>query len=109
MITVQIKKDKEKNIKSFSLNGHAGFDEFGKDIVCSAVSAVTNMTLIGLYEKLSINISVDKEESGFLSCTLPDDLDASQKEKAQFLLECMVEELKDIGSAYKKNLKIIEK
>lgn len=40
MITVAINK-KDENYTGFSVSGHAGYAEQGKDIVCSAISALT--------------------------------------------------------------------
>lgn len=108
MITIQINKNDKKEIISFSLNGHAGYKEAGSDIVCSAVSAVTNMVLIGLNEKLCISLSCEKEKSGSLSCKLPNGLNEVDNGKAQFLLTCMVEEFKDIETNYGEYIKIVE-
>ena len=64
MITINIKRNVNNEIVSFTLNGHAGYDVQGKDIVCAAVSAVTNMALIGLGEKLKINLKFEKSDGG---------------------------------------------
>ena len=60
MITVKFKRNSDNEIVSFVLNGHAGYDVQGKDIVCAAVSAATNMALIGLAEKLKLNLKFEK-------------------------------------------------
>ena len=59
MITIKINRNEKNEIVSFSLNGHAGYDVNGKDIVCAAVSAVTNMILIGLNEILNIKLKFE--------------------------------------------------
>lgn len=107
MITIEINKDEKNKIVSFSLNGHAGYKKRGSDIVCSAISAVTNMVIVGLAEKLNIRVECEKTENGFLSCKLPKSLHPEEESKTQFLLECMVEEFKDIESNYEENVKVI--
>ena len=58
----------EKNI---SILGHANYDEYGKDIVCSAVSTLMETLANGLTEvvKANVNIVVD-ENIPHLSVTL---------------------------------------
>ena len=60
MITINVERNANNEIVSFSLNGHAGYNVQGKDIVCAAVSAVTNMALIGLGEKLKLDLKFEK-------------------------------------------------
>ena len=40
MIKVILTK-KDDNVNKVIINGHAGYDDFGKDIVCAAVSSLT--------------------------------------------------------------------
>ena len=100
MITVKIERNDNDEIISFSLDGHAGYDVEGKDIVCAAVSAVTNMTLIGLNEKLKLNLKVEKSDGGYIKVSLPDNVPDAEMMVAQFLLESMVTEYLDIESSY---------
>lgn len=107
MITINIKRNDKNEIISFSLEGHAGFAESGNDIVCAAVSAITNMIIIG-FEKLDIVPSFKKNDGGYLSFDLPRDLSEDQSEKIQYLLACMTEEFMDIQKNYNKYVKVNE-
>ena len=109
MIKVEIERNINNQIISFSLNGHAGYDVEGKDIVCAAVSAVTNMALIGLAEKLGISLIFRKSEGGFLEVKIPEDTDENKMLKAQFLLETLVSEYLDIESSYGKYILVKER
>lgn len=40
MVDVNIKYKGMKNIKSIIVKGHAGYDVYGKDIVCAGISAI---------------------------------------------------------------------
>ena len=107
MITINIKRNNKNEIVKFSLEGHAGYAKSGSDIVCSAVSAITNMVIMG-FEKLEIIPNYEKNDDGYLSFELPDNLNREQYDKIQFLLECMTEEFMDIQKNYMKYVKVKE-
>ena len=109
MITIKITRNVNNEIISFSLNGHAGYDVQGKDIVCAAVSAVTNMALIGLGEKLKLELKFEKSDSGYLKVELPENIDSDDMIVAQFLLESLVTEYLDIESNYGKYILVKER
>jgi len=109
MITVKIFRNDNNEITSFLLDGHAGYDAKGKDIVCAAVSAVTNMVLIGLNEKLKLKLRLEKNDGGYLKVSLPDDISPDDMIIAQFLLESLVTEFSDIEQNYGKYILVKEK
>lgn len=90
-------------IWSYQVKGHSGFAEEGKDIVCSAVSTATQMTLVGLKEVLKLKVESIIED-GFLQVRL---LDGDENNKdAQILLNTMFLTLQDIAKNYAKNVKM---
>lgn len=94
---------KDDIIWSYQVKGHSGFAEEGKDIVCSAVSTATQMTLVGLKDVLKLNVESIIED-GFLQVRL---LDGEENNKdAQVLLNTMFLTLKDISKNYAKNVKM---
>ena len=40
MIRVNVFSDSEGNTRGIELKGHAGYDEYGKDIICASASAL---------------------------------------------------------------------
>lgn len=54
MLRVTFLKEKD-NILSFKIKGHASFAENGKDIVCSAISVLSQTTLASLLEIVKID------------------------------------------------------
>ena len=64
MVQVDICKDKQGMITGYKVSGHAGFAEEGMDIICSAVSALTQAPLLGLerHLKLKPSYSVNQED-----------------------------------------------
>lgn len=47
----------------FRVTGHAGFDEYGKDIVCAAVTSAVQMTANGITECLKQPADVRVEDN----------------------------------------------
>ena len=94
---------KDDIIWSYQVKGHSGFAEEGKDIVCSAVSTATQMTLVGLKEVLKLKVESIIED-GFLQVRL---LEGDENNKdAQILLNTMFLTLQDIAKNYAKNVKM---
>lgn len=58
MITVELSYDRAGRITAYEVRGHAGYAEEGQDIICSAVSALTQAPLLGFEEHLHIKPSV---------------------------------------------------
>jgi len=109
MITIKVTRNVNNEIVSLTLNGHAGYDVQGRDIVCAAVSAVTNMALIGLGEKLKLDLKFEKSDGGYLKVELPEDISSDDMLVAQFLLESLVTEYLDIESNYGKYILVKER
>lgn len=88
--------------KNISITGHAMYDDFGKDIVCSAVSSIVITSLNGI---LSINPSaliynnskdgLEIEIKGFDDITLK-------------LIDNMMELLIKLSNDYPKNIQVKE-
>ncbi len=110
MTRVTINRDRKGRIESFSIGGHTGYSEAGKDIVCASVSAVSGTAVIGLERLLGMKpeVEVDAKE-GYLKCVLPDNISDLQAEKANVILETMVLGLKDISVKYNKFLLVLDK
>jgi uncharacterized protein YsxB (DUF464 family) len=89
--------------------GHAGFGEAGEDLVCSAISALTQTCLLGLTQVVGLSEkqfawSVDERQG--ITCILSSDTDGEQKEKAELLFLTMEAGLNSIKESYRKALKI---
>ena len=64
MTTIKFFKNREKFI-GFECSGHTGYAKAGNDILCSAVSALTQSAVLGIVDVLGIEGEFDKED-GFL-------------------------------------------
>ena len=97
-MTIVIFKKKSEKLVAFKIEGHSGFDEAGKDIVCSAVSAISQTTLIGILEVLKIHAEYYIKD-GFLSLSV-EKKSMEDIEKCQVLLQTMVLGLKSMEMNY---------
>ena len=76
---------------SVELTGHAGSGEFGYDIVCAAVSALS-MNLVNALEALTScmpEVIIDEIDGGYMKVVLPTVADL-RNEKAQLLFEAFL-------------------
>ncbi|MDD2481374.1 MAG: ribosomal-processing cysteine protease Prp [Lutispora sp.] len=108
MITVNILTTAEDKIKELKVNGHADFSEHGSDIVCSAVSALTQTALLGLVEVVKLDFKYCIEE-GLLSFSLPHIKDGAKKLKAHAILDTMILGLRNIETNYSPYIRLIVK
>ena len=89
----------------FHAAGHAECGEPGEDIVCAAISAVTQMTAEGIRKAANVPTGVSRSD-GDLYCTVDRDADRRQCEDADLLMQSMEQALRDIEKQYPKALKI---
>ena len=98
MITVKIERGDSGRIRKFTVTGHAGYDDPGKDIVCAGVSAVT-VGAVNAIEKLTGIMPKTSMRGGWLSAAAPESGDAVLDTQVQWLLEGMVVSLETIANA----------
>lgn len=99
MIRIEIYRGQDRRIERFSVEGHAEYDEPGKDIVCAGVSAVT-VGAVNAVEALTGKVLGTDMEHGLLLVTIPKELEAESDAKMQLLLEGMVVMLQTIEQSY---------
>lgn len=95
---------KENYYCGFCIKGHAGYADYGNDIVCSAVSTLTSFSaeLILQCDSSSTFVSDDKTAEATLRST-------SQEEMVQLVYKQLYKDLTDISQAYSGTLSIILK
>ena len=91
---------------AFTVEGHAGYADRGSDIVCAAVSAITQTTILGLEEILDLTANIEIKE-GKLSLIL-NERDPEKSMQAELLLETMVLGLYGIKTEHEEHLSIRE-
>ncbi len=102
MIKVSVTK-KNQQIQEVSIQGHAMYDDFGKDIVCAAVSSCVITTVNGILEIDKDWILARQDSKGVLIQV------QNSSDVCQSLLANMISLLEELHDQYPKNLKIISK
>ena len=92
----------------FEAKGHTGYADEGSDIVCSAVSALTQTAALGINEVLKIQTALDITEAN-MYLMLPADISDQDCEKAQIILKTMALGLRSIAATYGDYIKISER
>ena len=96
MIKVNIKQNR------VIITGHAGYDEYGKDIVCASVSSIV-ITSVNAALKLENNSLEYIEEKDKLTINI-----LSNNKNILIIIENMIDLLEELSLTYKENIKIIK-
>ena len=89
-----------KKNKVIEISGHAGYDEFGKDIVCASVSSVIMTTVNSIMNIDNSSISYMDDGNKIIIEKL------NGNDIVDKLLNTMILILKDLEEQYKENIKV---
>ena len=99
MISVEVKKENRK-YKKISILGHAMYDDYGKDIVCSAASSIVTTTVNGI-------LALNKGSLSYLVGKKGMSIDIkSDDETTQILINNMICLLKELEGNYPDNIEV---
>ena len=99
MIKVKIEKE-NSTYKKISILGHAMYDDYGKDIVCSAASSIATTSINGILTLNEGSLSYQVTKEGLIINNIATD------ETTQKLLENMVNLLKQLEEQYPTNIEV---
>ena len=100
MIKIKVSYDGDY-IKDFKVTGHANYDEYGKDIVCSSVSSIV-ITSVNMALKLNDkSVKADSSEGLIEAKVLIKD------EIINKVFLNMIDMLEELQKDYKENIKIL--
>ena len=109
MVTVTMLRRGGQTV-GFTSAGHAGCGEAGRDVVCSAVSAITQTCVLGLTNVVGLlpgkRLALEIGEETGITCILSGDTDEEQQQKAELLFSTMEEGLRSIQESYRGAIKI---
>ena len=97
MINVIIKRDKDKVAKGIEIKGHAGYGEYGQDIICAAVSSLA-LNMANSVEEFTddhFEGSVS-DDGGYFSFSFPDQISP----ESQLLMKSLILGLQNIQRDY---------
>ena len=90
----------ESNYKKISILGHAMYDDYGKDIVCSAASSIVTTTVNGL-------LSLDRESITYMISKKGMTITIKSIDRTtQILIRNMINLLKELEKNYKENIEV---
>ncbi len=99
MIKVEVVK--ESNLyKKVSIIGHAMYADYGKDIVCSAVSSIVTTTINGCIALDENSLSYEVNDKGVVISNIVEG-------NTQTLINNMVSLLKELEEKYPTNIKVM--
>ena len=99
MIQVRIEKENAK-YKKIKIIGHAMYDDYGKDIVCSACSSIITTTVNGILSIDNNNISYTVSKKGMT-------IDVKSEDRTtQLLIKNMIKLLKELSGNYPNNIEV---
>ena len=98
MIKINVER-KNNIIKSVAVKGHADYADFGKDIVCSAVSSIVTTTINDI-------LTLDKNAIKYITDDGNVTITNLDNEIANKLLNTMLNTLSDLATSYPKNIRI---
>ena len=92
----------------YTTTGHTGYAQSGSDIVCAAVSALTQTTANGIINilKAPSRFFVDDQDAS-LELLLNPEIDEETLNGAQLLFKTLVEGLESIQADHPKNVRVI--
>lgn len=96
-------KNESGHIVKYIVQDHAGYDESGSDIVCAAISILTQTGINALEEVCDIKTEYTARD-GLLEVVLPENIETIKRHKADIVLETILTGLKSIREAYPDNI-----
>ncbi len=99
MIKVKVRRNGGGNPVGLEVRGHALFAPSGSDIVCAAVSMLTQTVVFALQDLVKVDFPVKLEE-GSLSLAAPLAMEHEKAEKFYLLIETLLLGLKETARSY---------
>ena len=97
----------DDRITGFSVSGHSGYAEAGKDIVCAAISAIVTMAEATINDVCGAKAKVRvKEDGARVTLTLPASCD--EEETVQAVLAGMMLTLAGMRDDYPDYIEVLE-
>lgn len=99
MVEVKVKRAGDGSPLYVEVRGHSRFASHGSDIVCAAVSILTQTIVFALEDLLKLSSPAQVEE-GYMQFSMPPGLEKGQREKCSLLVETMLLGLKETARSY---------
>lgn len=100
MIKAEFKR-RNGNLVSFSISGHAGYDDAGRDIVCASVTSAVQLTANAITEILNVKADVGVYANE-IKLSLPNNCD----ERAYLFMDSLLMHLEVLSEDYEGTIKL---
>lgn len=91
----------------FECSGHTGYDDYGKDILCASISALTQGCALGVTKTLGIDAGIVRRDGdGYIKMELPADLSEEKLQNASMLMAVLYDAMSDLKGGYPKYIKM---
>lgn len=109
MVQISIYRNKNGDICKYTITGHANAAKHGEDVVCAAVSVLSQTIVLGLHDVAGINVDYEVSD-GKLSCSLPTKgITRLARRQANLLFETMYIGFKSLLENYSEYIQIHDK
>lgn len=107
MVSFSIKRDRNNRINGFTCSGHAGYSEKGTDIVCAAISALTQSAILALERLVGVKLALKaNSKTGSMDCSWDNHPD--KVEQAELVIRMVALGLIEIEKQYPNHLSVNE-
>ena len=108
MTRVSFLRDSGGTLLGYTAKGHSGFSEQGSDIVCAAVSALTQSCAKGIMNVVGARARYKLDSKGYFEIFIEDGQSEDKLSKCQVLLETLYETLTELSQdeRYRNNVRV---
>lgn len=94
-------------LRGFEMQGHADFADRGEDIICAAISAISQTAMIALFDREGLALSGESHiDEGYLRAIISEKAGDIQKRDANIVLNAMRLGLVSLQQTYGEYIKI---
>ena len=105
MTKITIYRNENREVERFTCTGHAGYSEYGTDIVCASISVLVINTINSIEAFTSVAYTCEAdEENGDIDFQFTEEISPD----ASLLIESMILGLKEIQNDYGKKFLILD-
>ncbi len=95
---IKVSVESKKQIQKIKILGHADYEEYGKDIVCSSVSSIVTTTVNGIAEINPEYLVIEEVKDGMVLTILTED------KICEKLIQNMLNLLSELSESYPENI-----
>ena len=107
MVKVTVKVDQQNCYTGFVCSGHAGYGEPGYDIVCAAISILTQTIVASLETLVGLPLQIKADQKqGYLECNWVNQPEST--DRSNLLTKTLILGLSEIQAQYPNHISIRE-